>query len=129
MEREARGALPPPGADEPVSGTRVRLSVLFRPPFRARMIMLSVFHVFQTVGYYGFGTLVPIVLASKGYSIVSSLTFTAMTFVGYPIGSALSLPIMERVDRRWIIVGSAFLMSVFGMGFGYSTAPGSIMRC
>ena len=28
-----------------------------------------------------------------------------------PIGSALSLPIVERVDRRWLIVGSAALMS------------------
>ena len=46
--------------------------------------MLCVFHVFQTVGYYGFGTLVPTVLAAKGYSIVTSLTFTSLTFIGYP---------------------------------------------
>ena len=31
------------------------------------------------MGYYGFGTLVPLVLASKGYSIVTSLTFTSLT--------------------------------------------------
>ncbi len=85
--------------------------------------MLGVFHIFQTIGYYGFGTLVPLVLASKGYSIVTSLTFTTLTFIGYPIGSALSLPIIERVDRKWLIVGSASLMSVLGIGMGYSTSP------
>ena len=89
--------------------------------------MLGVFHIFQTVGYYGFGTLVPLVLAAKGYSIVTSLTFTTLTFIGYPIGSALSLPIIERVDRKWLIVGSAFLMSVLGIGMGYSTSPVAIV--
>ena len=89
--------------------------------------MLCVFHVFQTVGYYGFGTLVPTVLAAKGYSIVTSLTFTSLTFIGYPVGSALSLPIVERVDRRWLIVGSAALMSVFGLALGYASAPATIL--
>ena len=89
--------------------------------------MLGVFHIFQTIGYYGFGTLVPLVLASKGYSVVTSLTFTTLTFIGYPVGSALSLPIIERVDRRWLIVGSALLMSVLGIGMGYSTSSTAIV--
>ena len=79
------------------------------------------------VGYYGFGTLVPTVLASKGYSIVTSLTFTSLTFIGYPIGSALSLLIIERVDRRWLIVTSAFLMSVFGLGLGFASSATMIV--
>ena len=47
--------------------------------------MLCVFHTFQTVGYYGFGTLVPLVLASKGFSVVSSLTYASIVYVGYPV--------------------------------------------
>jgi putative MFS transporter len=89
--------------------------------------MLSVFHIYQAVGYYGFGTLVPLVLASKGYSIVTSLTYTSLTFIGYPLGSALSLPIVERIDRRWLIVGSAFLMSGLGLGLGYSSSSAAIV--
>jgi putative MFS transporter len=106
---------------------RPSLSVVMSGQYRSRMIMLGVFHVFQTIGYYGFGTLVPLVLATKGYSIVTSLTFTTLTFIGYPIGSALSLPIIERVDRKWVIAGSAFLMSVLGIGMGYSTSPTAIV--
>src|SRR5262249_30563103 len=103
MEREAerQGTLETPGEDEPRATGRPTLAFLLRGPYRQRTLMLCAFHLFQTVGYYGFGTLVPLVLAAKGYSIVSSLTFTTLTFLGYPIGSALSLPMIERIDRKW----------------------------
>jgi putative MFS transporter len=84
--------------------------------------MLYVFQLLQSFGYYGFGSLVPIVLAAKGFSLVSSLTFSALTFLGYPIGSALSIPIIERIERKWLIVASAAGMAVFGLAFGYATS-------
>jgi len=58
---------------------------------------------------------------------VTSLTFTSLTFVGYPIGSALSLPIVERVDRRWLIVASAALMAALGLTLGYASRPAVIL--
>ena len=91
------------------------------------LIMLGVFHLFQPFGYYGFGTLAVLVLVSRGYGVTSSLLFTAVSFIGYPIGSALSLPVIERVDRKWLIAGSAFFMSVLGIGMGYSTSPVAIV--
>jgi putative MFS transporter len=126
-EASAAGPLPPPSRDEAVTVGRARLSLLFGTQYRSRTIMLGVFHIFQTVGYYGFGTLVPLVLASKGYSIVTSLTFTTLTFIGYPVGSALSLPIVERVERKWLIAGSALLMSVLGIAMGYASSPAPIV--
>jgi putative MFS transporter len=129
MEREALalGPLPLPDPHETASSGDARFRAIFGSRYRGRTLMLCVFHIFQTVGYYGFGTLVPTVLAAKGYSIVTSLTFTSLTFIGYPVGSALSLPLVERVDRRWLIVGAAALMSVFGLALGYASAPGVIL--
>jgi len=129
MEREAGalGPLLPPDPSEAAASGHARFRAIFGARYRGRTLMLCVFHIFQTVGYYGFGTLVPAVLAAKGYSIVTSLTFTSLTFIGYPIGSALSLPIVERVDRRWLIVGSAALMSVFGLAMGFASAPAMIV--
>jgi putative MFS transporter len=129
MEREAEavGPLAAPEPNEIAQSGHARFRAIFGPRYRGRTLMLCVFHIFQTVGYYGFGTLVPTVLAAKGYSIVTSLTFTSLTFIGYPVGSALSLPVVERVDRRWLIVGSAALMSVFGLALGYASAPGVIL--
>jgi putative MFS transporter len=118
---------PGPTGSQTAPTVKRSLSSLLSGQYRSRMIMLGVFHVFQTIGYYGFGTLVPLVLAAKGYSIVTSLTFTTLTFIGYPIGSALSLPIVERLDRKWLIAGSAFLMSVLGIGMGYSSSPVAIV--
>ena len=129
IEREAtmHGPLAVPSASETTTRGRARLAVLLSEQYRGRALMLCVFHIFQTVGYYGFGTLVPLVLASKGYSIVTSLTYTSLTFIGYPIGSGLSLPIVEQIDRRWLIVGSAFLMSGLGLGLGYSSSSVAII--
>jgi MFS transporter, putative metabolite:H+ symporter len=114
------------GVERPTCA-RVGLADLGGPIFRGRMAMLCVLQVFQAFGYYGFGTLVPIVLAGKGYSVVTSLAFTSVTFIGYPVGSALSLPIVERVDRRWLLASAAALMSVFGLILGYSTSPATIL--
>jgi putative MFS transporter len=138
MERESDVRLKPdaPGTPDGEAATDARgaasterapYRVIFGDRYRGRTLMLCAFHLFQTVGYYGFGTLVPTVLAAKGYSIVTSLTFTSVTFIGYPIGSALSLPMVERVDRRWLIVASAALMSAFGLALGFAASPAAII--
>lgn len=99
---------------------------LFAPEIRKRTLMLYVFQVFQAVGYYGFGTMVPLVLAHKGFSVLTSLTYTTIAFLGYPIGSALSLTVVERVDRRVLIMLSAGAMAVFGLALGFSISPVAI---
>lgn len=79
--------------------------------------MMSVFHVFQTFGYYGFGTLAALVLVGRGYDLTSSLTFTALSFLGYPIGSALAIPMLKWFERKVLIMASAALMALCGMLF------------
>ncbi len=114
-------------ADRTTARARVPLRVLFSPEYRGRTAMLGVFQVFQAVGYYGFGTLVPMVLVAKGFSVVTSLTYTSLVFLGYPLGSALSILVVERVDRRWLIVGSASLMAVFGIALGAAQSAAVIV--
>ena len=127
QEAERQGPLPPVEAGEPVTTTPRSFEVLFRPEYRRRTIMLWIFQVFQAIGYYGFGTLVPLVLAAKGYSVINSLTYTALAYLGYPGGSALSLLVVERYERKWLIVGSAALMSAFGLGLSYSHSAVAIV--
>ncbi|KAA9158283.1 MFS transporter [Amycolatopsis acidicola] len=127
LERSAKTPLPElETADHPAEPKPQRTSALFRPPWLKRTVMLYVFQTLQAFGYYGFGSLVPIVLAAKGFDLSHSLLFSALTFLGYPVGSALSIPVMERVQRKWLIVGSALGMAVFGLGFGYSTTGAAI---
>jgi putative MFS transporter len=77
---------------------RLPASTLFHHEYAGRTAMLWVFQVLQTLGYYGFGTLVPLILVAKGYNVVHSLEYTALSFFGYPVGSLISLP--HCVARR-----------------------------
>ena len=118
--REHRQQLAPPSeasAAEPGTG---RLRELVSSPYRRRTGMMIVFHILQTVGYYGFGTMVPLVLAAKGYAVSESLLYTAVTYLGYPIGSALSLPLVDRVERKLLVVFSIAGMAISGLAFGYA---------
>ncbi|MCL6438813.1 MAG: MFS transporter [Rubrobacteraceae bacterium] len=95
---------------------------IFDEGYARRTVMLFVFQILQTVGYYGFGSLAPIVLTDKGFDIVETLGYTALIFLGYPIGSMVSVPVVERFERKWIIVGSAILMAILGMVFGFASS-------
>ncbi|MDT7803514.1 MAG: transporter, putative metabolite:H+ symporter [Actinomycetota bacterium] len=130
LEAEARGVTrettaPARGTTRKRAGAPVR--ELFGPALRRRTWMMVVFHLLQTLGYYGFGTLVPLVLAAKGYPVSQSLLFAALTYIGYPVGSALSLPIVERVERKFLVVGSVLAMAVFGIAFGYAGSMALIL--
>jgi putative MFS transporter len=101
---------------------RLRLS-----PYRQRLIMLGVFHLFQPFGYYGFGTLAVLVLVSRGYDIRSSLLFTAVSFIGYPIGSLISIPLLKRFERKYLIIVMVAVMAASGVLFATATVHALIV--
>ena len=82
--------------------------------------MMALFHPLQALGYYGFGTLVPLALTTRGYEVDESLLFTAVIYVGYPVGSALALPLVDRIERKFLVLATLFAMVGFGLGFGYA---------
>jgi putative MFS transporter len=100
---------------------------IFSERYRRRSTMLFIFQALQTVGYYGFGTLAPLVLASKGFEIVETLGYSAVIFLGYPIGSALSIVLVERFERKALIIASALAMAVLGVIFGSARTPALII--
>ncbi|MDO0925262.1 MFS transporter [Streptomyces sp. TG1A-8] len=133
MEAEAAGrGLPletPAHAEaDPVAGES-RLRDVLGPGMLRRTLVLWVFCVLSVVGYYGFGTLAPQIVAAKGYGIVAGLGFTALSFIGYPVGSALVLPVVDRVERRTLVALSATAMVVAGLGFAYAGSAALIVTC
>jgi len=82
--------------------------------------MLFVFHIFQTFGYYGFGTLATAVLVARGYDATSSLLYVALSYLGYPLGSLLSTPLLARIERKWLIIGSLVALAASGLLFATS---------
>ncbi|GAA3378516.1 MFS transporter [Streptomyces sannanensis] len=99
------------------SEDRPRLRSIFAARYRSRTAMLWVVSALSVFGYYGFGALAPQILAAKGYGVVAGLGFTALSFLGYPLGSALSLPVIDRYERKTLVAVVAAAMVAAGMGF------------
>jgi putative MFS transporter len=95
---------------------------MWRPPYRVRTIMLIVFHLFQTVGYYGFSNWVPTLLIKRGVAITSSLRYTFIIAIAAPFGPLLASRIADRLERKWQIVLSAFAIAPSGLLFGQMSA-------
>ncbi|KWE98845.1 hypothetical protein WL80_32900 [Burkholderia ubonensis] len=47
-------------------------------------------------------------------------SYVAVPLVGYPIGSLLSIPLLNWIERRTLVIGSILSIAVFGLGFAYS---------
>jgi len=114
----AAAAKPESDSVGPVAGAVTKpLQRLSVSPYRQRLGMLAVFHLFQSFGYYGFGTLAALVLVSRGYDVTSSLLFTALSYIGYPVGSALSIPLLKFFERKYLVIATIAAMAGFGLLF------------
>jgi putative MFS transporter len=124
-EAEIGHDLPPPGPPEPVSPA-ARFADLWRPGVRGRVILMSVFNVFQTVGFYGFQNWVPTLLVASGVGVTKSLGYTTLIALAAPVGPLIGFGLGERVERKWVIVCCAGLILAAGLIFG-ATREGAVI--
>jgi MFS transporter, putative metabolite:H+ symporter len=106
--------LPPPGPEEPVSPAS-RFIDLMAPGVRGRLILMSVFNIFQTIGYYGFNNWVPSLLVKQGITVSTSLGYTTVIALAAPVGPLLGFLLGDRFERKWIIVAAAGLILICGL--------------
>jgi putative MFS transporter len=119
---EARlNTLPPPAPIEE-STERGSFAEIWRPPYRTRTVMLVVFNLFQTVGFYGFSNWVPTLLIARGVAIPNSLQYTFLIAIAAPFGPLLAATLADRFERKWLIVAGAFGVAAFGVIFGQAVA-------
>jgi putative MFS transporter len=90
-------------------------------PYRARSIMLMVFHVCQAVGYYGWANWVPTLLIQKGVAITTSLLYTSVIALAAPLGPLLGLWAADRFERKTVIVAMAGLNVACGLAFSQAS--------
>jgi putative MFS transporter len=121
---QARTALPPAAPVAADSGS-TSFSEIWRPPYRGRTILLSVFNIFQTIGFYGFGNWVPALIAAQGVSLTKSTEYAAAIALAYPFGPLVCSLIADRVERKWQIVAAGCGTAVFGLLFWRSAHAGA----
>jgi putative MFS transporter len=115
--------LPAPRASTPKARSKASFAEIFRPPSRRRTIMLSVFHFFQAIAFYGFGNWLPALVNAQNHNAPRSAQVSFLITLAFPIGPLLWSTIAERYERKWQIVGAAIGTAVFGLLFATHTAP------
>ena len=96
--------LPPP---ETVAGEAEHKtgawSEMWNATYRGRTIMLVIYNLFQTIGYYGFSSWVPTLLISQGIDVTKSLAYTfiiAMRQPDRPADRRIFSPIISSANGR-----------------------------
>jgi putative MFS transporter len=118
--------LPPPGASDPVP-RKASFADMWKPPYRKRTLMLIAFHIFQTVGFYGFANWVPTLLVKQGITVTSSLLYTTVIGLAAPLGPLLGYWIADRFERKHVIVCMAALNIVSGLLFSQAASAVAIV--
>lgn len=113
--------LPPPGPAAPLPPAG-RFADMWAPALRGRVVMLCVFNIFQTVGFYGFNNWVPTLLIAQGIDITRSLFFSSLIAIASPLGPLIGFFIGDRIERKTIICAAAAAILVCGLLFGATSA-------
>jgi len=114
--------LPAPKPLTPKSVVKDNFTEILRPPYRTRTIMLTVFHFFQAIAFYGFGNWLPALVNAQNHNAPRSAQASFLITLAFPIGPLLWSTIAEKYERKWQIVSAAVGTAVFGLLFAAHTA-------
>jgi putative MFS transporter len=92
-------------------------SEIWRRAYRRRTILLTIFQLFQTLGFYGFASWVPTLLIAKGIAVTKSLEYTFLIAIANPIGPLVGLTFADKFERKWQIAWAALAVAIFGLLF------------
>jgi len=124
------GELPPP---EAVAGESERKtgawSEIWNAEYRGRTVMLVVYNLFQTVGYYGFSSWVPTLLISQGIGVTRSLAYTFIIAIAAPVGPLIGVFFADHLERKWQIAWAAVGIAIFGLLFAKGTDATEVIGC
>jgi putative MFS transporter len=128
IEAETGRPLPPPDPrlDAPVDG-HVRLADIFAHPYLGRTVLLVVLNAFQAVGFYGFTNWAPTFMAAQGAAFASSLKYGFIIAVAYPFGPLVWSGIVERFERKWLVVAASAAVGLIGLAFAATRAPAALI--
>ena len=100
---------------------------LWSRKYAPRTVMLVLFHIFQTVGLYGFVHWAPTFLVQRGIPLTASLGYTLTIAFVAPFGPALAMRYADSIERKWQIVWSALAVALAGLVFGHAQTPALIV--
>ncbi|HXQ52684.1 MAG TPA: MFS transporter [Stellaceae bacterium] len=131
---EAETGRPLPAPDPLAGETRFAAGAsawreMWSAPYRGRTIMLVVYNLVQTIGYYGFASWVPTLLVAQGIEVTRSLAYTFVIAIAAPAGPLAGIWCADRVERKWQIAWSALAIAAFGLLFSQARSALGVIAC
>lgn len=123
MEEQAvreTGALPAPESEPVAAGRQAGFSDLVAGGYLKRVVLFIAIWIFQTLGFYGFMSWVPTLLAAHGFSVVHSLEHSSAISIGAVPGAFIAAKISDRWERKWLITGVSVVIATCGLIYGLS---------
>jgi putative MFS transporter len=118
VEQATGQLLPPVMVPAQAPPVRVPFRAIWSRPYLGRTVLLTGFHMLQTVGYYGFIHWLATLLRAKGFDYNAVLTMQLFSFALAPVGPLLAVWSIERWQRKWLIVALALTLAVAQVAFG-----------
>ncbi len=121
-----KGPLPLPAA--PIAAvqtvkTKTPFRLLLQKKYLGPTLLLTVLWVTQTIGFFGYSSWAPTLLAQEGFSVKDSIFFVALTTVGAPLGSYLASLVTDRFERKWCLVVFGTTIAICGLFYGLTFNP------
>ena len=94
---------------------------------RRRFILAVLFQICHLSAIFVLVSWLPTIMASRGYSGANVSAFSAVSFAGGALGPAVAILISDRFERRWLLVGAAFIAAIMGLIYPLQNTPPGIM--
>lgn len=120
-------APPAPYVAPAATSNKPPLAALLEKKYLGPTILLTILWVTQTIGFFGYSSWAPTLLAKEGFSVEKSIFYVALTTVGAPLGPYLAALVTDRYERKWCLVVFGAIIGVSGLLYGLTFTPAMII--
>ena len=96
---------------------------LLKPPYLGRMIILLLYWLLWYIGDYAYLGMAPTILVKQGFSLGSSIGFSAISGVGFIAGALFVLFWGDKIERKYSLIGMGLIGGISVVIVGFVPSP------
>ena len=97
--------------------------LLLRRRYLLPTLLLCVLWITQTIGFFGYSSWAPTLLAKQGFSVENSIFYVALSTIGAPLGCLLAAAVTDRFERKWVLAVFGAVIGTCGLLYGLTFDP------
>jgi len=111
---------PPPNLNAVINLEKTPMRDAFKPGIRVKTILVILTFITGIAAFYGFVAYLPTILVEKGFTIVKSITYAGIGYIGGILGPTIPMIIGERFQRRYQLLIYLPLLAIIIPIFAFS---------